>query len=147
MKRRDFLKGAITLSILAPVFKLAAKSGGKTAAQAPSAPAQVVRRTLNGITTPLLGYGMMRLPNKSKDAPDIDYAKAELLFKRAMESGVNYFDTAYFYHRGLSEKCVGDLLSKYPRESYLLADKMPVRMLKKESDMERIFNEQLKRVR
>ncbi|MBO5900173.1 MAG: aldo/keto reductase, partial [Lentisphaeria bacterium] len=105
MKRRDFLKGALTLSILAPVFKLTAKSDGKTEAPA-AAPGKVLRRTLNGMTTPLLGYGMMRLPNKTKDAPDIDYAKAEQLFKRAMESGVNYFDTAYFYHRGLCEKCV-----------------------------------------
>ena len=143
MKRRDFLKGLLAVSALAPVARLAAKD--KKAVNSASAPAKVVRRTINGITTPLLGYGMMRLPRQTKGEPDIDYAKAEQLFKRAMESGVNYFDTAYFYHRGLSEKCVGDLLSKYPRSSYMLADKMPARMLKKEEDMERIFNEQLKR--
>lgn len=142
MKRRDFLKGVLTVSILAPLTKLAAKD--KKDAAAPG-PAEVVRRTLNGMEAPLLGYGLMRLPRKDKKDPAIDYAKAELLFKKALDSGVNYFDTAYFYHRGLSEKCVGDLLSKYPRSSYLLADKMPVRMLKKAEDMERIFNEQLKR--
>ena len=148
MKRRDFLKGALMVSVLAPFSRLAAKAEKKAAAKPGAAiPSKVVRRTLNGMETPLLGYGTMRLPRKIQDEPDIDYAKAEQLFKRAMESGVNYFDTAYFYHRGLSEKCVGDLLSKYPRNSYLLADKMPVRMLKKEADMERIFNEQLKRCR
>ena len=46
MKRRDFLKGALTLSILAPVFKLTAKSDGKTEAPA-AAPGKVLRRTLN----------------------------------------------------------------------------------------------------
>ena len=148
MKRRDFLKGALMVSVLAPFSRLAAKAEKKVAAKPGAAiPSKVVRRTLNGMETPLLGYGTMRLPRKIQDEPDIDYAKAEQLFKRAMESGVNYFDTAYFYHRGLSEKCVGDLLSKYPRNSYILADKMPVRMLKKEADMERIFNEQLKRCR
>ena len=139
MKRRDFLKSILAVSILAPVARLSAKDK-KTAA-----PAKVDRRTINGITAPLLGYGMMRLPVKVQGEPDIDYAKAEQLVKRAMESGVNYFDTAYFYHKGKSEKCVGDLLSKYPRNSYLLADKMPVRRLKKAEDMEQIFNEQLKR--
>ncbi|MBO5900397.1 MAG: aldo/keto reductase [Lentisphaeria bacterium] len=87
----------------------------------------------------------MRLPRMKSESPDIDYAKTEALFKRAISAGVNYFDTAYFYHRGLSEKCIGDLLGRYPRNSYLLADKMPVRMLKKESDLERIWQEQLKR--
>lgn len=64
-----------------------------------------------------------------------------------MEAGVNYFDTAYFYHRGLSEKAVGDILSQYPRESYYLADKMPIRALKKKADLERIWQEQLTKTR
>ena len=142
MKRRDFLKGILTVSMFAPISRLMAKSK-KTASSAALSPVKVVQRTINGITVPLLGYGTMRLPRNGND--EIDYAKTEKLFSRAMECGVNYFDTAYFYHRGKSEKCVGDLLSKYPRSSYLLADKMPVRMLKTEADLERIWQEQLSR--
>lgn len=146
MKRRDFIKSILAVSLFAPISKLLAK--GKTAAPVAetAAPAgKVVTRTINGITAPLLGFGTMRLPRKVKGEPDIDYGKTEQLFARALECGVNYFDTAYFYHRGKSEVCVGDLLSKYPRESYMLADKMPVRMLKTEADLERIWQEQLKR--
>lgn len=144
MKRRDFLKSLLALSIFAPVSRLLAKTVKKTAAPA-GENAKVEKRTINGITVPLLGYGTMRLPRKVKGEPAIDYAKAEKLFARAMAAGVNYFDTAYFYHRGLSEKCVGDLLARYPRESYILADKMPVRLLKTEADIERIWKEQLAR--
>ena len=148
MQRRDFLKGLLTVSMFAPVSKLLAKSGKKAAASTAGKTAsdkKVVTRTINGITVPMLGFGTMRLPRKTKGEPAIDYALTDKLFARAIERGVNYFDTAYFYHRGLSETCVGDLLSKYPRESYILADKMPVRMLKDESDLERIWQEQLKK--
>ena len=144
MKRRDFIKSLLAFSLFAPVAKLMAKSGSKTSATAQNS-AKVATRTINGITVPLLGYGTMRLPVEGKEKQNIDYKKTEQLFARAMQSGVNYFDTAYFYHRGASEKCVGDLLSKYPRSSYMLADQMPIRMLKTEDDLERIWLEQLKR--
>ena len=47
----------------------------------------------------------------------------------------------------MSEKCLGELLSEYPRDSYYLTDKMPVMLLEKSDDLERIFQEQLKRCR
>ncbi|MBR7104682.1 MAG: aldo/keto reductase [Lentisphaeria bacterium] len=87
----------------------------------------------------------MRLPRVTPGKPEIDYVKTAAMFDKAMKAGVNYFDTAYFYHAGLSEKCAGDLLSKYPRDSYMLASKMPVGHLRKAADIERIFNEQLKK--
>ena len=146
MNRRNFLKSLLVVSISVPISKLLAGKKSAPAEQKSSAPnKKVVTRTINGITAPLLGFGTMRLPRKTKGEPDIDYAQAEKLFARAMANGVNYFDTAYFYHRGLSETCVGDLLSKYPRESYIIADKMPIRMLKEKSDLERIWQEQLKK--
>ena len=46
---------------------------------------------------------------------------------------------------GRSEKCAGDLLSKYPRDSYFLTSKMPLGMLRREEDLERIFNDQLRK--
>ena len=63
----------------------------------------------------------------------------------AILGGVNYFDTAYFYHGGGSETFLGEALAKYPRHQYYLADKMPLHMLEKEGDVPRIFAEQLAR--
>jgi len=140
MKRRDFLKGMMTVAALAPVSRLAA-------AETKSADGKVVRRKYRDtdLTVPLLGFGMMRLPRRAQGGPEIDYDAAAKMFDRAMKAGCNYFDTAYMYHGGLSERCAGDLLSRYPRESYFLTSKMPLGMLRKEEDLERIFNDQLKK--
>lgn len=96
-----------------------------------------------------LGLGTMRLPVKGiikREAnPVIDYKEAQKLVDYAIENGINYFDTAYMYHAGKSEKFIGAALSKYPRESYYLVDKLPIWMCHKPSDMEKIFSNQLKR--
>ena len=96
-----------------------------------------------------LGLGTMRLPVKTplkREAnPMIDYKKGQELVDLAYENGVNYFDTAYIYHASKSEAFIGSALKKYPRESYYLADKMPMWIVLRENDMERIFNKQLKR--
>lgn len=96
-----------------------------------------------------LGLGNMRLPVKTpikREAnPLIDYAKGQELVDLAYENGVNYYDTAYMYHAGKSEKFIGQALKKYPRDSYYLADKLPIFMCPKKSDIEKIFNKQLSR--
>lgn len=96
-----------------------------------------------------LGLGTMRLPVKTKlkrkANPLIDYKKGQELVDEAYNLGVNYFDTAYMYHTGKSEKFIGTALKKYPRESYFLADKLPIWMCAKKSDMEKIFKNQLER--
>ncbi len=103
----------------------------------------------DGIEISRLGLGNMRLPVKTpikREAnPMIDYAKGQMLVDLAYESGVNYFDTAYMYHAGKSEKFIGSALKKYPRDSYYIADKLPVWMCASKKDMERIFNKQLSR--
>ncbi len=138
MKRRDFLKSAIGLAALAPLAQL-------SATPTPADHQQIARRQYRDstMTLPMLGFGMMRLPRLNPEKPDLDYAAIKVLFDRAMAAGVNYFDTAYFYHQGWSELAVREVLSQYPRESYLLADKMPMSLLKTEADVERIWNEQL----
>lgn len=90
----------------------------------------------------LLGFGAMRLPEKDGQ---IDVAQVEQMVACALESGVNYFDTAYLYHSGMSERVLGKVLSKYPRESYFLADKFPGNMVMKSYDPAEIFEEQLRR--
>ncbi|HHY51909.1 MAG TPA: aldo/keto reductase [Clostridiales bacterium] len=94
----------------------------------------------------LLGYGMMRLPTVGKDVAKIDYAAAQALVDRAIEAGINYFDTAYGYHEGSSEVFVGQALSRYPRESFHVATKMPPWYIKSEEDVHTIFETQLKRL-
>lgn len=109
----------------------------------------VDRRKFKDTEVSLLGLGTMRLPCKTplkREAnPMINYEKGQELVDLAYQSGVNYFDTAYMYHVGKSERFIGTALSKYPRDSYFLADKLPVWMCPKKSDMEKIFNKQLER--
>ena len=71
----------------------------------------------------LLGFGTMRLPT----APDgsIDEEQVRRMTRYAIDHGVNYFDTAYPYHNGNSERVIGRVLKDYPRDSYYLATKYP----------------------
>lgn len=92
-----------------------------------------------------LGLGCMRLPKKDTKSDKIDFAEAQKLVDFAYENGINYYDTAYVYHDGESETFIGNALSKYPRDSYYLATKMPIWRVHEESDLECIFNEQLER--
>ncbi|MBQ0101814.1 MAG: aldo/keto reductase [Firmicutes bacterium] len=90
-----------------------------------------------------LGLGMMRLPKDENGSVD-EVLTAEMI-KKAIENGVNYFDTAYVYHHGESENIAGRLLSKYPRESYNLASKYPGFLSNLPDDPAEIFEEQLKK--
>ena len=92
---------------------------------------------------PKLGFGMMRLPEQDGKI-DIDHVNR--MVDAYMQAGMNYFDTAYVYHGGNSEKTVREALAKrYPRESFMVATKLPAWCLKTEADRDRIFNEQLER--
>lgn len=107
----------------------------------------VDKRKFKDTEVSLLGLGAMRLPCKTslkrENNPLIDYKKGQELVDLAYKNGVNYFDTAYMYHVGKSEKFIGTALKKYPRDSYFLADKLPIWMCPKASDMEKIFKKQL----
>ena len=107
---------------------------------------QVTRGTYRNteMTMPKLGFGMMRLPEKNGK---VDYPSAEAMVDKALAAGCNYFDTAYMYHDGESEKFVGNVLSHYPRERYFLTSKMPIAMMSGAADNERIFQEQLARTK
>ncbi len=91
-----------------------------------------------------LGFGAMRLPVDENGA--IDEAQVTAMTAYAMEHGVNYFDTAYPYHDGDSERVMGRVLSHYPRESYYLATKYPGHQILSDGyHPEVIFEEQLKK--
>jgi len=92
----------------------------------------------------LLGFGTMRLPLN----PDgtIDELQVKEMTYYCMEHGINYFDTAYPYHNGDSERVIGKILSGYPRDSYYLATKYPGhQILSNGYNPAEIFEEQLKK--
>lgn len=96
------------------------------------------------ISTSLLGFGCMRFPVLENG--DIDETEAEKMLDKAIAAGVNYIDTAYPYHSGKSEPFVGKALKKYDRDSFYLATKLPVWLVEKEEDVDRLFEEQLERL-
>lgn len=90
-----------------------------------------------------LGFGLMRLPMQGEN---IDIATLSKMVDAYMAKGFNYFDTAYVYHGGLSERAAKEaLVKRHPRDSFQLATKLPGWALKEQADVERVFNEQLER--
>ena len=90
-----------------------------------------------------LGFGAMRLPT----LPDgqIDEKTTAEMVDLAIKAGVNYFDTAYPYHGGMSEIVMGKLLNAYPRDSWYLASKYPGHQVSDIYDPKAIFEEQLQK--
>lgn len=91
----------------------------------------------------LLGFGAMRLP--TTECGEVDEERVFKMVDTAIESGINYFDTAYPYHNGKSEIVIGRALGRYKRESYLLADKYPGHQIMSDLRPAKIFEEQLKK--
>ena len=94
-----------------------------------------------------LGMGAMRLPVIDGDDARIDEVSAQQMIDYAMEQGVNYYDTAWGYHGGNSERVIGNALCRYPREKYYLADKFPGYDLSNMDKVEEIFEQQLAKCR
>ena len=98
----------------------------------------------DGIRLSRLGMGNMRLPvHEEKEGQPIDYEKGQAIIDAAIAAGINYFDTAYIYHNGESEIFTGKSLSKYPRNSYYVADKFNFQA---KPDFREQFEEQLARL-
>ena len=100
------------------------------------------------MTTKKLGFGFMRLPVLGEgDITNVDYEQINEMVDIFLNRGFTYFDTAYMYHRYMSESILKKtLVERHPRDSYTVATKMPTMFLKVEEDLERIFNEQLKKI-
>ena len=91
----------------------------------------------------ILGFGCMRFP---RTAGIIDMAETEREIMTAIESGVNYFDTAYIYPG--SEAALGEILERNnARDRVNIATKMPHYLIKNKEGLEKLFNEELKRLR
>ena len=96
------------------------------------------------VKTSLLGFGCMRFPT----LPDgtIDEEQTFKMFDIAIKAGINYIDTAYPYHNGLSEPLVGRALKKYDRSSIYLATKLPIWAVDSKEKALEIFNGQLEKL-
>ena len=103
----------------------------------------MIYREFRALQLSALGFGTMRLPTLEGGA--IDEAQTMEMVRYAMEHGVNYFDTAYPYHGGMSEVVLGKALKEYPRESYYLATKYPGHQISAAYDPAAIFEEQLQK--
>ena len=91
----------------------------------------------------VLGYGCMRFTGKGMK---LDYNKTEKELLAAYNAGVNYFDTAYIYPG--SEELLGEVLEKNNiRDKVNIATKLPHYMIKSRRDLDKYFNEELKRLR
>ena len=98
---------------------------------------------LSGDKLSRLGFGTMRLPLLENGK--IDEEQVEKMVAEAMAAGVNLFDTAWPYHDGESERVIGRVLSKYPRESYYLSNKFPGHQISQSYQPAALFEAQLKK--
>lgn len=90
----------------------------------------------------------MRLPIVNGDDAAIDAAAFDEMLAAAESAGINYLDTAYVYHRQKSEVALGEALERSgKRDSFLLATKSPVWMVKSKDDWDRYLDEQLERLK
>jgi len=98
---------------------------------------------ISGNRLSVLGFGCMRFP---VNITGIDMRKTEKLLLRAIEGGVNLFDTAFVYPG--SEDAMGIIFEKNRvREKIYICSKMPLIMLKNPSDFDRFFYQSLKRLK
>ncbi|UCG43533.1 MAG: aldo/keto reductase [candidate division WOR-3 bacterium] len=103
------------------------------------------------IKVPALGFGAMRMPmlkarRDTKRRTGVDVEEAVRMMHRAFDLGASYFDTAYGYHQGWSEPVVGKALKSLPRDRFMVATKMPVWLVSKPSDFNRLLRTQLRRL-
>lgn len=105
----------------------------------------MIYNDFQGTKLSALGMGNMRLPVLESDDSMIDKEAAREMIAYCMESGINYYDTAYGYHGGQSELVVGELLKNYDRDSFYLASKFPGYDLQNMPKVREIFEEQLKK--
>ena len=91
----------------------------------------------------VLGFGCMRFKKK---VGRIQMQEAERQVMAAFNNGVNYFDTAFIYPG--SESAIGEIFEKNNiRDKVYIATKLPPQLMRSTEILDKLFNEQLKRLR
>ncbi|MCQ2520427.1 MAG: aldo/keto reductase [Lachnospiraceae bacterium] len=103
----------------------------------------MIKKTYKDVQLSTLGLGNMRFHTTDSTGAHIQYDKAHEVIDLAYESGINYFDTAHVYNSGDSERCLGEAMKKYPRDSFYVATKFNINASK---DYRKTFAEQLERL-
>lgn len=132
MDRRGFLKlfgsgAAVTTLALAGCESGKNPVTGITASAAPQLEKGKMTYRTNpktGEKVSVLGYGCMRWPTLHDPDETLDQETINRLVDKALEYGVNYFDTSPAYCKGRSERATGIALARHPRESYYIATKL-----------------------
>ncbi len=94
-----------------------------------------------------LGFGCMRLPPRKLNRLRADTKSSIKLIKHGIDLGINYLDTAWFYHLGDSEKVIGEALKGSYRDKVHLITKLPLQIVRKTEDFDIYLNRQLKRLK
>ena len=135
MDRRTFLKGLAGAGVAGAAVAAGCKhpnterAEGYSVGEVPTGQ-MTYREDKHGQKVSLLGFGMMRLPVEGggdlRSNPDakLDQELINQMVDYAIEHGVNYFDTAPVYLKGMSESATGIALSRHPRDKWLVATKM-----------------------
>lgn len=105
----------------------------------------MIFKNFQDIKISALGLGCMRFPVLDGDNSKIDIDATRKIVDYAMKSGINYYDTAWPYHSGASERVMGEILKAYPRDSFYLATKFPGFDMSNMTKVKEIFEAQLEK--
>jgi predicted aldo/keto reductase-like oxidoreductase len=117
LNRRNFIKTSLTgLAAVGavPAAVKAAAFGPAGKGQAAAAPGEPIVRTLGktGLKIPVVSMGVMNADNPA-------------VVQAALETGITFLDTAWGYQRGRNEQMIGEVVKGRPRESFMIATKVP----------------------
>jgi predicted aldo/keto reductase-like oxidoreductase len=93
-----------------------------------------------------LGFGCMRLPSRKINRLRADTESSIKIIRHGIDMGINYIDTAWYYHLGDSEKILGEALKGGYREKVHLVTKLPIHVVRKREDFDQYLSKQLKRL-
>jgi predicted aldo/keto reductase-like oxidoreductase len=112
--RREFLKSSVLTSTGALLSLSGLSQTGCATAEASTADKKIIKRKLGktGLELPIVSFGVMKADNPG-------------LVKAALDAGIVHFDTAHGYQRGRNEEMLGEVLKDRPRDSFVMATKVP----------------------